>query len=238
MNKNVIYTAIFGDYDHLETPKFVPEGFDFICFTDTNIQSDVWDVRQVTPLYSDSTRNARKYKILPHRYLQEYEISIWIDGNMIIKDGVTFKAGVLTKSDSNVMIDEYLSDKNIACYNHINCKLDPRDCVYKEAKAVISLGKDDTELVENQMDKYFEDGYPKSNGLIVSGIILRRHNEADVKKTMELWWEELKHGSKRDQLSFNYSAWKTNLEFNHIIGDVRNNQNFRLLPHRHQKNEK
>jgi hypothetical protein len=157
---------------------------------------------------------------------------------MIIKDGVTFKSGVLTKSDSNVMIDEYLSDKNIACYNHINCKLDPRDCVYKEAKAVISLGKDDTELVENQMDKYFEDGYPKSNGLIVSGLILRRHNEADVKKTMELWWEELKHGSKRDQLSFNYSAWKTNLEFNHISGDVRNNQNFRLLPHRHQKNEK
>ena len=135
-------------------------------------------------------------------------------------------------------ISNYLSDKNIACYNHINCKLDPRDCVYKEAKAVISLGKDDTELVENQMDKYFEDGYPKSNGLIVSGLILRRHNEADVKKTMELWWEELKHGSKRDQLSFNYSAWKTNLEFNHISGDVRNNQNFRLLPHRHQKNEK
>ena len=31
----------------------------------------------------------------------------------------------------------------------------------------------------------------------------------------------LKHGSKRDQLSFNYVAWKTNLEFNHIIGDVR-----------------
>ena len=25
MNKNVIYTAIFGDYDHLEKPKFIPD---------------------------------------------------------------------------------------------------------------------------------------------------------------------------------------------------------------------
>ena len=50
MNKNVIFTAIFGDYDHLEKPKFIPDGFDFICFTDTNIQSDFWDDRQVTQL--------------------------------------------------------------------------------------------------------------------------------------------------------------------------------------------
>jgi UDPglucose 6-dehydrogenase len=41
----VIYTAIFGDYDYLEIPEYVPDGFDFICFTDTNLESDFWDVR-------------------------------------------------------------------------------------------------------------------------------------------------------------------------------------------------
>ena len=71
MNKKVIYTAIFGDYDNLHIPEFVPDGFDFICFTDGNLKSDFWDVKKVLPLYEDSTRNARKYKILTHRFLSE-----------------------------------------------------------------------------------------------------------------------------------------------------------------------
>ena len=216
MNKNVIYTAIFGDYDRLETPKFVPEGFDFICFTDTNIQSDFWDVRQVTPLYGDSTRNARKFKILPHRYLQDYEISIWTDGNQHIV------------GDYNELIKSHLSDKNLACYDHNQCRLDPRDCVYNEAEAILWLGqnnngiyKDNPNLIREQVNKYFTDGYPRNNGLIVSGVMMRRHNEDDVKKTMEKWWEELKYGSKRDQLSFDYSVWKTDLKFNYLDGDIR-----------------
>jgi len=50
---------------------------------------------------------------------------------------------------------------------------------------------------------------------------LRKHNEPLVIEAMELWWEELKYNSKRDQLSFNYSTWKTNLEFNWVNGDIR-----------------
>ena len=216
MNKNVIYTAIFGDYDHLEKPKFIPDGFDFICFTDTNIQSDFWDVRQVTPLYDDSTRNARKFKILPHRYLQDYDISIWTDGNQHIV------------GDYNELIKSHLSDKNLACYDHNQCRLDPRNCVYEEASAILWLGrnnnnvfKDNPELIEKQMKKYAGEGYPPKNGLIVSGVMMRRHNEDDVKKTMEKWWEELKYGSKRDQLRFDYSVYKTKLEFNYLDGDIR-----------------
>ena len=71
--------------------------------------------------------------------------------------------------------------------------------------------------------------------MIVSGVLIRRHNESDVIETMELWWEELKYNSKRDQLSFNYSAWKTNLKFNYIDGDIRDNKYFYLLSHNHQK---
>jgi len=231
MDNNVIYTAIFGDYDYLEIPKYVPKGFDFICFTDTDFKSDFWDVRKVIPLYKDSTRNARRYKLLPHRYLSEYNISIWMDGNFLIRD------------DVNEMIDKYLSDKNFACHDHRNCQLDPRGCVYQEAEAIFQLGnndankrfKDDPKIIEQQMNKYFNNGYSKNNGLIVSGILLRKHNEEDVKITMEKWWEELKYGSKRDQLSFDYSAWKTDLKFNYISGDIRDNKYFYLLSHNHQK---
>ena len=43
--------------------------------------------------------------------------------------------------------------------------------------------------------------------------VLRRHNETDVVDSMEDQWVELKYNSKREQLSFNYIAWKNKLKF-------------------------
>ena len=231
MNKKVIYTAVTGGYDNIVKPKYIPDGFDFICFSDTDIQSDFWDIRKILPLYSDSTRTARKYKILPHRFLSEYDLSIWVDGNFLIRN------------DLNELIEKYLSDSNMACYDHNQCRLDPRGCIYEEAKAILWLGQNDPnkkykdipKTVVEQVNKYNEEGYPTGNGLIMSGVLLRKHNEIDVVKSMESWWEELKLHSRRDQLSFNYIAWKTELNFNLIDGDIRDNDYFYLLGHNHQK---
>ena len=54
-------------------------------------------------------------------------------------------------------------------------------------------------------------------------------NNKDIIKTMEDWWIELKYGSKRDQLSFPYVAWKNNLDFNFINEDIDNNQWVRMM---------
>jgi len=220
MNKRVIYTAIFGEYDNITEPSFIPDGWDFVCFTDGDIKSDIWDVRKVLPLYEDSTRNARKHKILPHRFLPEYDYSIWVDGN------------ILVKNDVNELVEEYLSEVNVAMMNHVDNQLDSRDCVYEEANTILHFGKingnykDNPQLIINQMDKYKLDSYPSNNGLAVTMEVLRKHNELDVVETMERWWEELKYNSKRDQLSFNYSSWKTNLKFKWIVGDSRDNKHF------------
>ena len=48
--KVIIYTAIFGGYDELVEPDYIPEDCDFVCFTDsTHFKSDVWDIRVVKP---------------------------------------------------------------------------------------------------------------------------------------------------------------------------------------------
>jgi len=70
MPKCIVYTSVFGDYDDVVKPN-LPKGWDFKCFSESNS----------IPLYDDNMRNAKRYKILPHRYFSEYDISIYIDGN-------------------------------------------------------------------------------------------------------------------------------------------------------------
>ena len=77
----VVYTAIIGGYDTLNEPLVKPDGVDFVCFTDREMESETWEIRKVTPLYDDNTRTARKYKVLPHRWFPEYDYAIWQDGN-------------------------------------------------------------------------------------------------------------------------------------------------------------
>ena len=126
--KKVIFTAIFGGYDQLPDHQYKPEGWDFICFTDSDIQSNVWDIKKVPAIYEDPTRNARKYKVLPHRWFPDYDYSLWIDGNILVRENV------------NKLIDDYLSNTNIAVHDHNQNKLDPRDCVYKESNVIFYFG--------------------------------------------------------------------------------------------------
>ena len=88
MNNIVVYTAIFGGKDDLIDPEFIPENCDFVCFTDKDFKSDIWDVRKIESIFDDPVRNARMYKVLPHKYLSEYEYSVWIDGNMMVRGDV------------------------------------------------------------------------------------------------------------------------------------------------------
>ena len=70
------------------------------------------------------------------------------------------------------------------------------------------------------------ENYPPNLGLLSAMVLVRRHNEADVKKVGEEWWEEMKYYSHLDQMSFNYVAWKRRLNFNWIKEDVRECRHF------------
>ena len=228
MNKKVVYTSVFGNYDDVVEPK-LPEGWDWKCFSEQNS----------LPIYEDNMRNAKRYKILPHRFLKEYEISIYIDGNYIIK------------RDVNELVDRYLNDVNAVFHNHNSQPAyDKRNCIYDEAKTILMFGeknmkitpergmknyKDNPEIIVNQMKRYTNDNYPEQNGLITGGVILRRHNEKDCIKVMEDWWKEIRYGSKRDQLSFNYVAWKNKFKFNYMNSDCRDNSYFYLDKHTGKK---
>ncbi|MBD3311259.1 MAG: methyltransferase domain-containing protein [Candidatus Magasanikbacteria bacterium] len=231
-NNIVIYTAILGGKDALTEPKFIPDNCDFICFTDDEVlKSKTWKVVNIGVGSGDPARDSREMKLLPHKYLSDYEYSIWVDGNMLVH------------GDVNELIDKYLKSNNIAMFDHNQLTGDKRNCIYKEAEVLVKMAKtekykDDPSLILKQVSRYKEEGYPEDNGLISGMVILRKHNYYDVKKVMEDWWSELKNNSKRDQLSFNYVAWKNNLDFVYIQGDSRDNKYFKRLPHLRKKNYK
>lgn len=48
MDKLVVYTTIFGDYDDLIEPGKKYKNCDFVCFTDNeNLKLDIWKIKVV-----------------------------------------------------------------------------------------------------------------------------------------------------------------------------------------------
>ena len=196
-NRKVVYTCITGGYDTLIEPSVVTEGFDYVCFTDcTNIESKTWEIRQlpkeIKELNTTNVKKQRAIKILPHRYLSEYDISIWVDGNILIKDDLNTFLNKECNTENNIFIPQHPI----------------RQCTYDEAKECIKLKKDTKENIEPQVKRYKLEGFPLKKGMVQSNIIVRRHNSQNCIRLMEQWWNELYNGSHRDQLSFNYVLWK------------------------------
>lgn len=221
----VVYTAIFGKKDYLLRPRFISPNCDYVCFTDQNFSTFPWQVRKVERPCPDATRSARKYKILAHEFFPEYEYSVWVDGNVLIK------------GDIEELLCENLSTANMAVLDLSVWYKESRDCIYQEVENLLYLNKlgkfqDDEEILRKQAEYYRGKGYPAHNGLAWTMVLLRRHNKQDVVSAMEDWWHELETWSKRDQMSFNYIAWKDNFRFNYLKGDPQQNKYFFRVSHR------
>lgn len=213
-NTKVIYTCITGGYDTLDDPSFVSEGFDYICFTDNpNQKSNVWEIRPIPEelLSLSKVRQQRYIKINPHKYLSEYELSIWVDG----------KINVI--GDLNKLV-KYC--KEPGCY--IYAPLHPqRNCIYDELKACVNAKKDDPDIMRKQIKEYEEEGFPRNFGLLQSNILIRHHNNEKCISFMQQWWREVRMKSFRDQLSFNYVSWKNpDIEIAYLDKTIQNSEFF------------
>ena len=196
-NKKVIYTCITSGYDALKEPSVIDDGFDYVCFTDNaSLTSNIWDIRPL-PKETEGLSQVKKQrfvKINPHLYFKDYDISIWIDGNVDLRGGLNELLDKIIKDDCSVYVPQHPA----------------RNCIYDEASIVIRMRKDTADNVKPQIERYKEEGFPSKYGLLQSNILIRKHNNEDCIKLMESWFDEVKNGSHRDQLSFNYASWKNN----------------------------
>ncbi|MFE6709088.1 glycosyltransferase domain-containing protein [Bacillus thuringiensis] len=190
-------------YDRLKEIPYLLDYVDYIAFTDDkNISSKTWNVLPIDDYQGDPIRTVKQYKILAHKFLKNYKYSIWIDGSFEMK------------KDIQPLIN----------YSSLmtTVKHPSRKCIYKEMDVCSFYKKDAADKIQKQKERYLSLGYPINYGLIASGFLFREHNHPEVIAVMEDWWNEVKNHSKRDQLSFNYSAWKNNfisqfLEWDELI---------------------
>lgn len=188
---------------------------DFICFTEKPRKAKGWEFKLVeAPVPGDNVRSNRHFKILPHLHLPGYEASIYIDSNFICRQlpGDFFM--------------QRLTERPMWIFDHNQTIADRRNCVYKEFEALKAYttgvnAKEDLEVLRKHIAFLRAENYPEENGLIAASVLIRKHNDPGVIAAMEHWWHMVSTSSRRDQLSFNYVAWKEGLHFGYLPGDVR-----------------
>ena len=190
----VVYTCLFGFSEQFNDFAYERDDrIDYVCFTDDpDLRSDHWQIVLRSCELLDATRAAKRIKALPHRFLPQYDWSLYLDNT------------VRLKSSPRDLFERFLAraESPLACFKH------PwRDCVYDEAEAVLGLGMDDPTRVQRQMAFYRYLGYPAHAGLAKSTILLRRHRDPALITVMERWHEQVLYHSLRDQLSLNPVTW-------------------------------
>jgi hypothetical protein len=221
-NGNIVYTAIFGNIkDKLHSRPWQTSRVAFYSFLDAErlgkkkfFNLTKWGLYEAQFKNDNLRRQARAHKILAHKIFNSCRYSLWIDG--------CFK---LVSRDVNGIMEKHLKNADICVFKHRK-----RNCIYEEVNACIEQQKDDKDTMLNQVAKYKAEGYPANNGLAETTAVLRRHNKATAGFN-EMWWEEITNGSCRDQLSFDYVAWKLGMNYEIFPGNMVANPYFKWFRH-------
>lgn len=197
--KYCVYTVLTSAYEEFNSQPFVAKGTNlpFICFTDSDMKApNGWEFRKIKPIFpQDPVRSQREIKIRPHRYLPEYDGSLYLDNS------------VLLKSDPSLLIDK-VGDKIFSLPFHSF-----RKDLLSEFYEVLVAGLDYSERILEQFGHYY-----KTNPSLMqsrpyfTGILLRHHNDLRMIEFAEAWGAQVNRYSRRDQLSINYALSSTELQ--------------------------
>ena len=220
MKKACVYTCLTGNYDNLHEVEVTDKNVDFICYTNNkNLKSKTWKIIYIENNGLNDHQLSRKVKMLGADYIDKnYDISVWQD------------ASVIWKKEPSEFINKYLKG-DFSCFVH-----NERNSVRDEAYEVIRLRRDNKKNVLNHLKFLDKEGFPDDLGLFEMTVFIKRHNEPLVKETMKVWFDTYLKNTKRDQLSFMYSIWKTKLKVHPIKMNVWNNQWVEHAKHNYKEN--
>lgn len=174
-----IYTVITGNYDTLNHAPRFDD-WDKILFCDEDIDPKGWELRKLKKS-DDPLLQSRDIKIRSHIHLKEYDLVCYIDGHQI-----------------------FVTDppKAPIWFRHSR-----RKTIFEEAEQIIKNGRFTAEEINQQVDFYKKNGYEDCE-LYLNGFFVRRHSEK-INNLHNIWYEETKRFTQRDQLSLPFAIWKS-----------------------------
>lgn len=217
-----IYTSIFGAYDTIIEPEYVPDNCDFYIITDQNIDGEsAWkkitvDLDAYGLTNESNVIKNRFFKMFPDKIFPNYKYSIYVDGNIRISTDLT----------------EFIHGMNqygVKLHNHFR-----RNCVFKEIEACLEWRKDTYENLSMHKEYLLKAGMPREYGLLEAPMIVREHRNPLCIKLMQEWWDEFLKCSKRDQISLPYVLWKNNIRVSELAllgNDVNSNYAIQIVKH-------
>nr|WP_317267847.1 rhamnan synthesis F family protein [Arthrospira sp. SH-MAG29] len=212
-----IYTSLYGDRDELLPILSDIPGIDYICFTDKLRSSFGWQLRVIDPGLQDNNLNAKIFKILPHKYLQEYDYSLFVDANTLFMGRI------------NDLIKKCLSS------DFVMWKHPVRNDVYWEIATIMAHRRHGPDGLIDQIETYSDSGLPRESGLVEGSFIWRKHTNQMIASFMEEWWKHIRKYTRRDQVSLGYLMWRNGLRpyvLPDELGTSRNNIYFTKTPHK------
>ena len=213
--KKVLYTVITDRYDFLFPPLVNQPGFDLVCFTDDDtLESDYYEIRplpalpEIEKVSDDPIRKARLVKILAHRFLSDYDYSVYMDANRVIDDSLIedierFGGAILCFK--GIFTDPYDAAQY---YLEANDNTDPL-----QADPRAALPEAEKKLLKKQVSSWKKGGLKTNQGCPGTSLLGRWHNDEWVAKTMETWADEVIYGCYLDELSFPFACHKTKLQW-------------------------
>lgn len=220
-----LYTAIFGDYDYLKPVKVPQRNKDLrmICYTDQDFSSEIfdlvrdnnpWTIVKVPVLECGETKTARWFKINFHEHIDD-DVSMWVDATFFV----------------NTDVSRWISKRMQRDFTTVSHPFDK--CLYIDAFSCLKAGKGDKWRIIDQINTYKNLGIPENNGLISSGLLMRKKTH-EVMEACKIWWDQVEQFSERDQIAFGYVNWKLPDCHKSISWNYTTQSEFQHCPHRYK----
>ena len=197
--KIAIVTCITQGFDtSLEQPFF--KDVDYFLFTDdVNNCAKGWKAIDISNL---NKKYPHKYiKMHSHKWLNGYDVIMWIDANMVINK---YQLSNLKTLWANA--------------NFYLCRHNMRSNVYDEIDKCISVKKDTEDILKKQRD-YLKALNVDKNVLYQSGIIIYKPTKENI-AFLHLWYNETIKFSKRDQISILSALKKSSFKISDLPPNV------------------
>lgn len=181
MTKKLIYSVVTNQYDSIK-PIGEKYGFDFWLFTDQeNLEVAGWEIK-LLPKSDNPIKQQRLIKINSFENTSEYDLTIYMDGNMEIIE------------NPQLFLDRFYTG------GFLTCTHPKRSTIKEEGKEILRKKKDLPENVEKALSYALELGYQDDLGLFETMVVVR-DKSPEVAKLEKKWTEIFNRNSHRDQLS-------------------------------------